>query len=445
VTRVTSNPPHGHAVGILAGGGEVPVEIADALRRHGKSVYIVAIDAKASPRIGAHAHERISIGQVGRMLALFRHNRCSRLVIAGHLSRPDIFRLRIDFGFFLHLPTILSLLHGGDDYVLRLVIAFFERQGFVVAGIPDLAPELIADEGVLTCTDATECDTREAAYGYELIRKLGPFDIGQAVVVRDGRIIAIEGVDGTDAMLARLAEDHKDETTAAGTLIKATKPGQELRVDLPTIGTATVAACKKAGLKTIAVEAGRSVIAERDETVDRANRAGIGILGFLAAEDAEDELQTATMAPHGATLVCLTRHRATQKHLADAFKGLMAVRTIAAYATCPGVVVARQHILAVNVSEPLNAFVVRAIALRQWGNTRKRKRQGLLVVASLSEVQQIHSQAQMPSRSLAGFPDLAQGLAEASFAGLAVEDGASVPPEFLAQADRLGLLVLVQR
>ncbi len=424
---MTASPSNTKPIGILAGGGQVPVEIADAISRRGDKVYLLAIDANASSLISAYPHDRISIGQIGQMLGLFRHHRCRCLVIAGHLSRPDLSRLRLDLGFFIHLRTILSLLRGGDDGVLRRVIGFFERQDFVVVGIADVAPELLASEGRLTGDEVAGSSMRDVSRGYELIRQLGSFDIGQAVVVRDGKVIAIEGVDGTDAMLGRLAEaGGESEAVADGTLIKATKPGQELRIDLPTIGIATVAACKKAGIATIAVEAGRSVIAEREATIELANQNSVSILGFPVIEDIADLPKKA--AANHKSFACLTRHAATHKQLLDAVKGRMAVATVSVHTTQAAVIVARQHILAVNAGEPLEAFIVRATKLRQWGDRRKRKSQGVLVLSSLAEM---------------GDQKSLEALVEARFAGIAINKPESIPPEFLIHADRLGLFVLV--
>ena len=416
---LTSEP-----IGILAAGGEVPVEVAKQIVHNSGSVFIVGIDANTSHDIAIFPHARISLGQLGKMLALFRQHHCRRLVIVGSLSRPDILKLRLDFGVLLNLPAVLSMLKGGDDQVLRRVVVFFEAQGFEVVGIPDVAPGLIADRGTLAGAEPTASEQQDAIVGYELIHKLGPLDIGQAVVIDDGCVRAIEGVDGTDAMLGRLVSAQAS-LVRRGTLIKAAKPGQELRVDLPTIGPATVAACDKAGLKRITVEAGRSVIVQRETTFAEANRTGIGVWGLPATVKKSAPVNCATPL-QAANLACLTSLRAAEKHLADAVKGLAAIRVLQGYNAAPSVIVARQHILAVNVAEPYGAFIERAVSLRQWGGKGRHKREGLMVLSSLGGITGAHLKT----------------LASARFAGLAIERGETVSHELLTIAEYHGLFIV---
>ncbi|HFB2048773.1 MAG: UDP-2,3-diacylglucosamine diphosphatase LpxI [Hyphomicrobiaceae bacterium] len=417
--------PNLNSLGIIAGGGHVPAEIASAVTQRGGSVYIISINEKPSRDLFAYPNSVISIGQIGRMLRLLRQNKCRSVVIAGHITRPNILKLRMDLGFFRYFRTIVSLFRGGDDCILRKIVSFFERQGFIVVGIPAVAPELVVKRGLLVGKDLASNDMQDVACGYELIQKLGSFDIGQAVVVRNKRLLAIEGVDGTDAMLGRIIMSSNTFLAASGALVKATKPGQELRIDLPTIGVTTVKACKKSGLRTIALEAEHTVIAEREQTINLANSFGISILGVQLAQNTLNSRDNIKI--EASKLACLTLKTADSRHLLDACNGLMAGRIISAYATSPSIVVVRQHILAVNVGETLENFIYRATRLRQWGNTGELKRQGLLVLSSYADVTQ----------------RLPKILSDNNFAGIAIDCRRPLPTEFLKEANRLELFVLV--
>ncbi|MEN2494430.1 MAG: hypothetical protein TECD_00328 [Hyphomicrobiaceae bacterium hypho_1] len=413
------------SVGIIAGGGQVPAEIANAIVSRGECVYVLAINENISRDLLAYPCNFISLGQISRMLRLLRQNRCKRIIIAGYLKRPDLSKVRVDLGFFFHFCSILSFLRGGDDYVLSRVVRFFERKGFVVVGIPALAPELIIKEGLLTGQDLAGNEIEDVCFGYELLQKLGQFDIGQAIVVRNRKIIAIEGVDGTDAMLCRLARSIEEGSVNTGILVKATKPGQELRIDLPTIGTATVAACNKSGIKTIALEAQNTIIAEREKTISLANTVGVSILGFPAIQDRLNEIDNTII--QAKELTCLTSCVANAQHLADACKVLMAMRIISTHTLKPSMIIARHHILSINLEEPLELFIVRARTQLQWGDAIKKKKLKLLAISSHAEIT----------------TTLLHVLAANNFAGIVINYGTYVSTEFLKIANHLRLFILV--
>ena len=186
------------------------------------------------------------------------------MLIAGHARRPDLRSLNIDWGFLRHLFTILSLTRGGDDHVLRKIATFFERNGMTLKSIAEVAPSLLTPAGVLAGKLSPECQTA-ATNGLLLVHKLGPFDVGQAVCIDKQQIAAIEGAEGTNGLIARLPKINPTASNARAdrVLVKAAKPEQDLRFDLPTIGPETIGKCANAGIATIAVEAGRSLILSR--------------------------------------------------------------------------------------------------------------------------------------------------------------------------------------
>src|SRR5262245_25672584 len=187
-------------IGILAGGGRLPLMIAESVAARGEGVHIVAIMGEADPEIARFPHTWVNWGQIGRMVATLRAEGADRLVIAGGVKRPDLRRIRPDLGFFMSLPRIVGLLAGGDGSVLTRVVRFFEAKGFRVNGVHEVAPDLLAGAGrmggvALGCGDAAD-----AQLGFAVRHALGVVDAGQAVVVARGEVLAIEGAEGTDAM-----------------------------------------------------------------------------------------------------------------------------------------------------------------------------------------------------------------------------------------------------
>ncbi len=185
------------------------------------------------------------------------------------------------------LPRVIAAYRGGDDHLLTRLGAMFEDQGFRLVGAHEVAPEILMPEGVLGAVQPSDRDRNDIARGIALLHATSPFDIGQAVVVAANHVLAIEAAEGTDALLARVAEMRESgrihSTRGSGVLVKAPKAGQDRRFDLPSIGPQTIAGIAHAGLAGLAVAAGGTVIAEPDEIVKAANREKVFLAGV--AED----------------------------------------------------------------------------------------------------------------------------------------------------------------
>jgi len=194
-----------------------------------------------------------------------------------------------DLGAIRNLPFLVSLGIGGDDHVLSRVVRFFESKGYRVHGAGDVAPELLAGEGKLGDKAPSAEDRADISTGFRVVSALGRLDVGQAAVVAKSYVLAVEAAEGTDAMLARCAGLREigriKQRARSGVLVKAPKPGQEERVDLPTIGPETVRNAATAGLAGIAVAAGRVLMAEHAATIAAANQHGL----FLVGERLTDE------------------------------------------------------------------------------------------------------------------------------------------------------------
>jgi DUF1009 family protein len=350
-------------VGILAGGGRLPLMIAESVAARGDGVHIVAIEGEADPEVARFPHTWVNWGQIGRMVATLRAEGATELVIAGGVKRPDLWHIRPDAGFFTGLPQIVRFLAGGDDSVLSRVVRFFEGKGLTVRGVHEVAPDLLAGDGRMGALDLWALDRADAELGFAVRQALGAVDAGQAVAVAQGKVLAIEGAEGTDAMLGRVASLPGREASGVrrGVLAKGPKPGQELRVDMPAIGPRTVEQAAAAGLAGVVVEAGAVLVLDRAEAIRAADSVGCALYGL------EPGQSPASVPPAPSTGRVIGRFRPSPRDAGDIETGLAAVSALAPLGTGAGVVVVRRYILAIEAAEGPLAMLERTAKLRQWG------------------------------------------------------------------------------
>ncbi|MEO1111182.1 MAG: UDP-2,3-diacylglucosamine diphosphatase LpxI, partial [Pseudomonadota bacterium] len=238
---------------LIAGNGVIPRQIADALEAAGRDFRVIAIKGEADEETRRKASTELGWGEIGRLYAFLNKTGCKEVLLIGGVSRrPDFMSFLADFGTLKRLPAIVRALSGGDDSLLTKVIRLFEEEGFLVVGIKDVAPQLLASSGVLGRVKPSKADWRDLELALKATERLGELDIGQAAVAVGGRVIALEGAEGTDAMLQRCAELKSSGRVRArgqsGVLVKTAKPNQDLRVDLPTVGPKTIDLARAAGL-----------------------------------------------------------------------------------------------------------------------------------------------------------------------------------------------------
>ena len=274
-------------VGVIAGGGVMPFAVADSLQQRGIAPVLFALrGACEAAQLARFRHHWISVGQLGRAMRLLRSEGCRDLIFIGTLGRPALSDIRLDWGTLRVLPQVLASFRGGDDHLLSGIGRIFEREGFRMVGIKDIAPDLLTPEGCLTRTAPDADASADIALAGEVLAALGPFDIGQAVVVIDRHVVGIEDIEGTDGLLARIASLRQQGRIRArekrGVLVKAPKRGQDLRFDLPTIGPRTVEGAVKAKLAGVAVVAGSTLLAEPQAMIEMADKAGLFVTGLSA-------------------------------------------------------------------------------------------------------------------------------------------------------------------
>ncbi len=281
----TAAPPA--PIGIIAGGGSVPFAVAETVEANGGRAILFALRGFCDKeRVKAFRHHWIALGQLGRFLKLARSEGCHDLVFIGTLVRPAISELRLDWETIRVIPRVVAAFRGGDDHLLTGVGRIFEQHGFRLIGASDVAPQLLMPDGRLTAAAPDAIASSDMAKGRALLDAIGPFDVGQAVVVIDGHVVAMEDIEGTDALLARVARLRSEGRIRApkgkGVLVKLPKPAQDRRFDMPTLGPRTIEGVVAAGLAGIAVAAGGTLLADAQEMVRLADKAGLFITGWTA-------------------------------------------------------------------------------------------------------------------------------------------------------------------
>jgi DUF1009 family protein len=217
-----------------------------------------------------------------------RDHDCKDVLLAGRLARPRFSDVKPDSKAFILLPRILSAARKGDDALLRVIVDIFEAEGFRTIGVEEAAPGLLATAGTLGRVTPSSDDEADIAHGVKIVRRLGALDVGQAAAVCAGLVLAVEAAEGTDAMIARVASLPEairgTREKPKGVLVKALKPRQDRKTDLPVIGVQTVLNVVQAGLAGIAVEASRALIVNRPAVIEAADAAGLFVVGFPPPE-----------------------------------------------------------------------------------------------------------------------------------------------------------------
>jgi UDP-2,3-diacylglucosamine hydrolase len=266
-------------LGIIAGGGDLPVRIIDVCRATARPFFVLALKGQTPVEtVTGTPHAWVRMGAAGKAIGILRQANVEELVLAGPVRRPSISELKPDLwtAKFVARVGVKSL---GDDGILGALVHELEhKEGFRVVGAETLLPEALAAEGVFGRLQPDEQALSDIKRGIAVASALCALDVGQACVVQQGLVLAAEAIEGTDAMLARAGELRRD--APGGVLVKVGMPKSEGRADLPTIGVASVHAAAAAGLRGIAVEAGCALIIDREQTTQAADAAGLFVVGF---------------------------------------------------------------------------------------------------------------------------------------------------------------------
>jgi DUF1009 family protein len=273
----------GVKLGLIAGGGALPVGLAAHCRAVGRPLFVLRLVGFADPALEAFEGAWTGIAELGRGIAALRAAGCGAICLAGTVARPDLAALKPDLRGLRALPGAIAAARKGDDGLLTFMIREFESEGFAVEGAHQVMRSLTLSEGPMGARAPSPAHLADIARALEAARAIGRLDIGQGAVACDGLVLALEAQEGTDAMLERVASLpaalRGSPGQPRGVLAKASKPGQELRVDMPAIGPRTVELAARAGLAGVAGEAGQLLVVDRAQARRAADAAGLFIVG----------------------------------------------------------------------------------------------------------------------------------------------------------------------
>jgi hypothetical protein len=269
----------GSTLGIIAGGGSLPGQVAAAALAGGREVFITALEGFAEPGVVApFSHQFFRLGAIGAIRQALRENNCADVVMIGPVKRPSLLALRPDAEGAKLLAKIGRAAFAGDDGLLAAIIRVLNEDGFKVLGAHDILADVLGPTGQLTKSGPDAAAMADVERGVVVLKMIGPADVGQACVVQQGIVLAVEAVEGTDAMLGRIQGVARPGP--GGVLVKLAKPGQDRRADLPTIGEQTIRNASMAGLRGIAFEAGGTILTNRPAMIEAADAAGLFLIGI---------------------------------------------------------------------------------------------------------------------------------------------------------------------
>jgi DUF1009 family protein len=274
--------PH-DALAIIAGRGALPRLIAEDCARRGRPYRVVVFEGVALDWLDRHPTIAAEFEKPGRLFADLRAAGCGTVTFAGGMTRPGLNPLRFDLKMLRLAPKVLAGMRAGDDATLRLVAGIFEAEGLRLCAAHEILADLIAPVGVLSRASPSAADRDDAARAARIVATLGTVDAGQGAVVAQGLCLGLETIQGTDAMLDFVARTgaafRPDPVGGRGVLLKAPKPGQDWRMDLPAIGPETIRGAAAAGLAGVAAQAGGVLVLGLEETVAAADAAGLFLWG----------------------------------------------------------------------------------------------------------------------------------------------------------------------
>lgn len=253
-----------NTLGLIAGGGVLPLSILAKCKAQGRSVHVVTFKGQPHPSIedlDGCMHHQTGFAQAGKVMKLFKSSGCTDVVMAGFMTKPSLFDLKPDIKGIAILKNALSM---HDNALFKAICTAFEDEGFTVKGAHEVCPELLAKKGVWGKKVPNETQKESIRIGMKGARAIGYLDIGQAAIVKDGLVLGLEGVEGTAQLIERCAS-LRGKSNKGGFLVKAAKPDQEERVDLPSIGPDTIKALAHHHYEGVAVLADHALVLEEDK------------------------------------------------------------------------------------------------------------------------------------------------------------------------------------
>lgn len=291
-------------IGLVAGWGSFPVEVAEKCKRDGAKLFVVGLTGHADPRLQEIADEFrwMGVAKLGGHIRFFKRHSVDQVALAGKLFKDRL--LFHGLGWMGLLPdwTCIKALgsifinrtqNACDDSILSCVVNAYQQRGISMLAVSGLAPKLLVEPGLIAGKYPTRRVLNDIAFGWQIARQMGGLDIGQSIIVKDQVVLSVEAVEGTDALIERTG---KLCPRGGFNLIKVAKPNQDMRFDVPTIGPRTIRQMSAAGGSVVAIEAGMTILVERDETIATAERLGVAIIALDDAQVAAINAESAKVA-----------------------------------------------------------------------------------------------------------------------------------------------------
>ncbi len=263
---------------IIAGKGALPHLLADDCKARGQAPVVVQFEGVSLDWLDGHQVINAVFEKPGRLFKALRKAGVSTVTMGGAMGRPRLNPLRFDTTGLRLAPVVMNALKSGDNSTLGIIAALFEAEGFTVIGVHEAMPALLATAGIPTSAQPSKADREDTRRAAAIVSALGAVDVGQGAVVAQGLCLGLESIQGTDAMLRFVAENPArlpDKNGSKGVLLKHPKPGQDMRLDMPAIGPDTITMAARAGLAGVVVKAGETLVLGLEETVARADEAGL--------------------------------------------------------------------------------------------------------------------------------------------------------------------------
>ncbi len=263
-------------IGLIAGSGQFPLLFSQAASQKGWQIYVAAFKEEADASLSRYAEtlEWFYVGQIKKLIKYFQKHQVTQAVMMGAISKPRMFtNVRPDAKA---LALIAGMRHTHDDALLRGFADLLEKEGITIRPSTFLLPEMLAPAGIWTRRKPSKSDKKDIQLGWTIAKEIGRLDIGQCVVLREGSVLAVEAIDGTDATILRGGEMGKGKAV----VVKVCKPNQDMRFDVPAIGLKTIEIMHAAKAKTLAIEAGKAVVFDRQAMIDLADRYKISVVAI---------------------------------------------------------------------------------------------------------------------------------------------------------------------
>lgn len=266
-------------LGIIAGSGTLPFSIAEHCQNIGLPFYMLLIENNTETDL-YKKHKSFNLGKIGKAIDILKTEKISHLIIAGSIKKPRLLDLKPDLIGTKLLAILSKEKFLGDNNLLSTIILFIEKYGFTIIGLEDLQiPNLFAEKGIIGKIKPSKDDLLDIEAGKKACEILGIADIGQGLIIEDKVVLSVEAIEGTDALIKR-TKDLKRNSKKSGVLVKSIKPNQNHKIDMPTIGEQTILNLKNAGIAGVAIQSGTTIIINKKETIDLANKHKIFIYGF---------------------------------------------------------------------------------------------------------------------------------------------------------------------